>query len=552
MFSPGRAKGPTPGGLQRVDQDVTASDLDRSYVFLMPVRAGMSDPPSPRNAAHLVETMELVKRAWVAFGRCTAAEAPQIEHIEIIEGENVGIYDGTAQLSDGRLTIRLRDAEQKPFVVLHELAHFWVGWEPRALREGLSDLLAECAYRQIYGDPTFRYLHVDKLRSVPDLVAWEEDDELEPFEVMRHYAASYLLARQLQPMLAPEQLWDPKQTGSWAELWELVDGSPEIWRELARKLGSDDVDEDGLDWDAESRAFTDPFRWDTDGDGWWDGASPPEGAVALTAGPSCVGVLPEPREVSVRMGGPDVAAQQHSEAMPAGALVFDGGSERLRGWVQWDTGPLQPCGAGPQLGGAWPMSRVDPDGDGLVETEEIAHGTDLHAFDTDGDGWWDGAQPPSGAVRYAGPGWVCLGSAPRWVKPVKIGGPEPTGISGQLTADEGPGRRRVIGLQVQGPAEARAWLDVARPPGRCPQMQPLRPGTQCLGTPRKAQPIQLSVHGPFTGQLQIERRVDGLPRAEGEPVLPGERLEVVVQGLEGDSYGWITADVKLEPCPPRD
>jgi hypothetical protein len=495
--------------------------------------------------------MELVKRAWAAFGRCTGGEGPQIEHIEILDGENVGIYDGTAVLSDGRLTIRLRDSNPKPFVVLHELAHFWVGWEPRALREGLSDLLAECAYRDIYGEPSFRYLSVNELKAGPDLVAWEDDDELEPFDIMRRYAASYLLARHLEPLLEPRDLWDPQRKGSWAELWELVDGSPEIWKGLAHRLGSDDVDEDGLDWDEEALASTDPFRWDTDGDGWWDGAQPPPGATALTGEPSCVGVLAEDGQIRMRTGGPQVVAEQHSGPRPAGALVFEGGEERLRGWVEWDTAPLEPCGSGPQVGGGWPMSQVDPDGDGQVETQELAKGTDPYRFDTDGDGWWDGAQPPPGALRYEGPGWVCLGTAPRWVKPVNVGGPQPAGITGQLTVDDGPRRKRVIGLQVRGPEEARAWLSVPLPPSRCPELVPLSPGPVCVGSPRRAQPVQLEVHGPDAEQIRLERRVDGLPRDAGEPVLPGELLEVVVEGLSSDSYGWLTADVRLEPCPAR-
>ena len=62
-----------------------------------------------------------------------------------------------------------------------------------------------------------------------------------------------------------------------AIVWDVLEGGVDRQREALS-----DKDLDGQPWLAEILSGTDPNRWDSDGDGWWDGASAaPVGAVPL-------------------------------------------------------------------------------------------------------------------------------------------------------------------------------------------------------------------------------------------------------------------------------
>jgi hypothetical protein len=95
-----------------------------------------------------------------------------------------------------------------------------------------------------------------------------------------------------------------------------------------------DIDHDGLSVGAERRAGSDPWRWDTDGDGWWDGYDGPQRrrlALELDVQPVCVGVARRDREVTVKVtsdfeGTISVFANgeyagTESAAVPRGAMV---------------------------------------------------------------------------------------------------------------------------------------------------------------------------------------------------------------------------------------
>lgn len=85
-----------------------------------------------------------------------------------------------------------------------------------------------------------------------------------------------------------------------SQFFEFLNGDLE-----SQKIALSDVDLDGLTNLEESFLKTDPGRWDTDGDGWWDGQQPVPGAVAVRpmGGEVCLGVLPSRNFYRVRSGG---------------------------------------------------------------------------------------------------------------------------------------------------------------------------------------------------------------------------------------------------------
>jgi hypothetical protein len=88
----------------------------------------------------------------------------------------------------------------------------------------------------------------------------------------------------------------PYHDGFW-EAISLLGAASALW----------DLDDDGLSNFTELRQGLDPFRWDTDGDGWWDGAVPPRpDAVPLPPddGWHCSGWATGDEPVAVHVGRP--------------------------------------------------------------------------------------------------------------------------------------------------------------------------------------------------------------------------------------------------------
>jgi hypothetical protein len=443
---------------------------------------------------------ELVDLAWPHFAACTSAELT-FEELRVQVVDDLGGYAGRTHPSPTRPTIELKPTARDELVLLHELAHLWTEWGPRALNEGLTETLAECVYRRLHDEPTFQ-THKLGLEPGLGLLSWDSDDGLEPEAIQARYLSSYRLAKALE-MLPPEQRWSREGYG-WPELWALLDqqldlgsgrygrdedGHPEI--ELPPSAMalfplmvtllpemSGDVDGDGLDWGAELALQTEPFVWDSDGDGWWDGAQPPGGVFAPPRASSCLGIPSEDREVSFVAAGPE-ADKPYRWTVQAKAglpVVIAATTLHQRIWLTLQGPPLRPCSDRPARAGTWPMDEVDPDRDGLVEALELEQGTDPARFDTDGDGWWDGAQPPAGATPYTGPGWRCVGLERReWGEPHQ-GGPDTDKVQARITREE-LGRFDLLGVQVEGPAQARVWFtlpeaDKPCPPGATPAPRP--------------------------------------------------------------------------------
>jgi hypothetical protein len=73
------------------------------------------------------------------------------------------------------------------------------------------------------------------------------------------------------PAMAALASWDALAADAPAPVAELLDADADAWR-----AALSDPDRDGLTTLHERLLGTDPARWDSDGDGWWDGAVVPE------------------------------------------------------------------------------------------------------------------------------------------------------------------------------------------------------------------------------------------------------------------------------------
>jgi hypothetical protein len=471
--------------------------------------AALAASPDPLADELALGRPELLDLAWPHFEACTGRQL-SFEELQVEVVEDLGVYAGQAHRSETRPTIELVPTDRDEAVLLHEAAHLWVDWGPRALEEGMADTLAECVYRRMHGEPEFQlYPRVEM--TLPDLLAWTTDEGLDHQAISDRYVASYWLARVLEPLLTPEQRWSRQGLG-WPELWEVIglegsfevkDGEPRFYLEtgdlymlaLVSSLGpsrSSDFDGDGLDHAAEFALETNPFSWDSDGDGWWDGAQPPEGARPWPTEQACVGLPTEDGELRLTMAGPDYArpATRAVQAR-AGQAEFLGAAPRRRGWLTVEGPALAPCSDTlPPVQGAWPTRLLDPDGDGLLDPQERELGTDPARYDTDGDGWWDGAQPPEDAIRYEGSGWRCLGTQ-RWgSREARIGGPDAEQVEAWLTRSV-VRRTKVVGLRVKGPAQARAWIEVPELDKPCPELTFTPQVDGCLVTPRRGEPFRV-------------------------------------------------------------
>lgn len=336
----------------------------------------------------------LAAKAWVAATACAGREAPARDRVSIEIGDPGGGFVGRAStkgrrervwrdgagevvrtevLDEGGLErIVVRDTDAR--TVAHEVAHAWVPSGPPALVEGATDLLADCIAeraRRTFATPP---RPVGGLEALVDLRTWTNPDGDGP-ERAAGYAASARLMRGVAELVPRERLWRERWT--WDDLralllaapppgpamWEALEGGVEAQREL---LG--DVDADGLDGLTERARGTDPRRADTDGDGFFDGASGDVGdAVRLPGDGSvvCAGRAAGPLGATVR-----VDTWRPDGSTTAGRAWAEGA--RLR----WGQGALEPVPTGASIlvasEAGQPLARVH--GLGLVDDRRCVSG----------------------------------------------------------------------------------------------------------------------------------------------------------------------------------
>lgn len=241
-------------------------------------------------------------------------------------------------------------------VLAHEVAHAWIHRGASGHVEGRTELLTECIQqhrRDLFPNP------VDRLTELVDLT---DITEWQPFqgrgdETGDGYVASFRLFRAMGRAVPPESLWG-EDVDTWDEIIAVLrTGEPRstpilrVLREGANAQRS--ALRDG-DLDGESNLFeeivgTDPKKWDTDGDGWWDGAPKehPVGAIPFPRSkhPICIPMIPtDTPELLV-----DVVTQVGGYTTPEPlAYAIDAGG--LLTWqAAWTKMP----------GGAWARARGD-------------------------------------------------------------------------------------------------------------------------------------------------------------------------------------------------
>lgn len=329
---------------------------------------------------------EIARTAWSAAITCTGWEAPAHAVVQIRQGYVAGGFSGGAFLDDDglyRIDIGLDMVSRS---LVHEVAHAWAHTGSAALTEGRADLLADCIVSR---NPHLAPLDPDPgtgLDAMPDLRRWANphgDHGLVDIDAYRRdaYLGAARWMRVLATVIEPRRLWPESGALRWRDVERMLeDAGPEGAILLAvldggverQRAALSDRDRDGVPWLAEILQGTNPDRWDSDGDGWWDGASAPPSVAAvpvpLDGTPVCVGLA------AGRSGGTvQVVTSGELRGAPLPYLVLRGGGDVLvgeprAGVVAPPHRPLLVAMSGPverSTGGVWALAG----GQGLVDTE---------------------------------------------------------------------------------------------------------------------------------------------------------------------------------------
>jgi len=279
-----------------IRQDVpTMSPLPLVLVLLPTV--ALAGPP--RFVAIDPAHVQAAEKAWRAAVDCTGWEAPAHGQVEITREYVSGGYTGGAFLDRGglyRIALSQVNADRS---LVHEIAHAWARTGPQALNEGRADLLADCIASRV---PNLAPLDPDPgldLDAMPDLRTWENptgSHSPQDLDLTRRdaYLGSARLMRVVATVVDAQLLWPRDGYLGWEDLERLLeDGGPAGDTVLAvldggverQQAALSDTDRDGVPFLAEVLQGTNPSRWDSDGDGWWDGAAPSPSVAAIPLPP---------------------------------------------------------------------------------------------------------------------------------------------------------------------------------------------------------------------------------------------------------------------------
>lgn len=277
---------------------------------------------APRFIADVPADAALARAAWDAATACAGWEAPAHPVVRIERGNVPKGFLGLATAdARGLARIELDPSEARiAEVIVHEVAHAWVRRGPTALVEGRAELLADCMVLQHPGLAPLQWDDGRALVAMPDLRSWDSQDDhgpsVNPFMRTDAYLGAGRLVR-LAALILPERaLWPERDAVDWLDLDAMLAdaGQPgELLRQVLRadaetqRRALSDEDQDGLPEVGERMFGTDPTRFDTDGDGWWDGAEVPVGVLPLPfdGTPVCSGWAtgPDGGSASLRVGG---------------------------------------------------------------------------------------------------------------------------------------------------------------------------------------------------------------------------------------------------------
>lgn len=261
---------------------------------------------APQFVADEPADAELARSAWKAAATC-AGWTPQAHPTIRIERRAIQKgYLGLAASDDqGLYEIQLDPEHGGPQVLVHEVAHAWVHQGPTALVEGRAELLADCMVHQVPGLAPLQWDDGRELTAMPPLQSWDSQEDhgptVDPLQRTDAYLGAARLVRLASLILPEGSLWPHQdQPFDWAQLDTLLTDAGEAGNPLRALLKADadvqqralsDHDADGLVNLGEAMFRTDPNTFDTDGDGWWDGAAVPAGVqpVPFDGTPVCTG-----------------------------------------------------------------------------------------------------------------------------------------------------------------------------------------------------------------------------------------------------------------------
>lgn len=266
---------------------------------------------APQFEADVAADAVIATRAWEAAVACTGRDPGASKEtggvVELTRSVIPGGWLGRAHVDDDHRLERIdisAPAARIGEVIVHEVAHAWVSEGDHALVEGAAELLADCIVAHEPGLAPLQFDDGRDLVTMSDLRAWEIAAEGRPLAMDGARTDAYLgaarLLRTAATVIGHDVLWaDGPVTWSTFEQALVAAGAPassilDVVRShpVQQRSALADADRDGLTDLHESLLGTDPHRFDSDGDGWWDGAlDRPDGAIVipLDGTPTCSG-----------------------------------------------------------------------------------------------------------------------------------------------------------------------------------------------------------------------------------------------------------------------
>lgn len=234
----------------------------------------------PRFAADDADLGGLASRMWDAGVACTGWE-PRTHDVVPIDTSDLDWAEGRATVdATGLEAILLAPRHPADHVgggaLAHEIAHAWAHSRSSALSEGVAQVLAECIAGRLG-------LHAGTAPSlppeVPDLRRWSPDRARDD-ERSAGYELSRRLAKARVALFGQDSVWGPSApTHLDALRKDLVARGPRgrfldalLDRPAELRAFLVDRDHDDVPDGVERLLGSDPDAWDSDGDGWWDGA----------------------------------------------------------------------------------------------------------------------------------------------------------------------------------------------------------------------------------------------------------------------------------------
>ena len=228
------------------------------------------------------EDVALAEKVWTAAAGCAGTEAKATASVAI---ERTLMTDerhsGITHFDRGGTLARIEVQPNAPVAnVAYHVAAAWYPQGAPALRAGRAEVLAMCVADRL--PDAIPYIQDDRFdpRHLSSLREWTDETELDDPTTYANTSGARRLFRALTSVLDPQVLMSGELV-DWAELDALLTEAGDPAQPAVALLaaaaadqatGLTDPDHDAMVTLHEQLVGTDPNRWDTDDDGWWDGA----------------------------------------------------------------------------------------------------------------------------------------------------------------------------------------------------------------------------------------------------------------------------------------